>query len=160
MKMIAGAFYLAWLNRSPHAASRRHHEHLDEVGAGDGVERHAGLAGDGAREQGLTGSGGPYSSTPFGMRAPTALELRRVLQEVLDLLHLLDGLVGTGDIGEGDRRGLLRHEFRARLAELHDLAVAALGRGEEEPEEQTKQQDGMSSDSRLSKKVVRGTTSL
>ena len=34
-------------------------EHLDEVGAGDRVERDLGLAGDGAGEQGLPVPGGP-----------------------------------------------------------------------------------------------------
>ena len=41
-------------------------EHLDEVGAGDRVERHAGLAGDGAREQRLAGSGRSVEQDALG----------------------------------------------------------------------------------------------
>jgi len=123
-----------------HAARADTHEHLDEVRARDRVERYARLAGDGAREQGLARSGRTVQQHALRNARPDRLELGRVFQEVLDLLHLFDGLVGTGDVGEGDRRGLFGHEFGLRLAELHDLAVAALGGREEEPEEQAQQQ--------------------
>ncbi len=57
-------------------------------------------------------------------------------------MELLDGLVGTGHIGEGDGRGLLADELGLGLAELHDLAAAALHGGQEPPEQQTEQHEG------------------
>jgi hypothetical protein len=92
-------------------------EHLDEVGAGDREERHARLAGDGAREQRLAGAGRPYSSTPLGSRAQR-LELLRVLEELLDLVQLLDGLVDAGDVLEADLRRVRRHPLGADLPKL------------------------------------------
>jgi hypothetical protein len=47
--------------------------------------------------------GGPTSSTPLGILAPIAWKRSGVLEELLDLLQLLDGLVGPGHVGEGDR---------------------------------------------------------
>src|SRR5947209_3318117 len=79
-------------------------EHLDEVGAGDGEERHARLACDRAREQRLTGAGRPVQQHTLGDARAESLELLRVLEELLDLLQLLDGLVDAGDVLEPDLR--------------------------------------------------------
>ncbi len=141
MKMMAGALSLAWLKRSRTREGADADEHLDEVRARDRVEGNARLAGDGAGEERLARSGRAVQQHALRDARTDVLELRRVLQEVLDLLHLFDRLVGAGDIAEGDRRRLLRHELRSRLAELHDLAAAALGARQEEPEEETQQQD-------------------
>ena len=141
MKMIAGERLLGLVEEVAHAARADADEHLDEVRARDRVERHARLAGDGAGEQGLAGSGRAVQQHALRDAGADRLELRRVLQEVLDLLHLLDRLVGAGDVVEGDLGHLLGDELGARLAELHDLAAAALGAGEQEPEQQAEQQD-------------------
>ena len=53
----AGRVALGLVEEVAHAAGADADEHLDELGAGDGEERHAGLAGDGAREQRLAGAG-------------------------------------------------------------------------------------------------------
>ena len=67
----AGRVLLPLLEQVANAARADADEHLDEVGARDGEERHARLAGDRAREQRLAGArAGPSSSTPFGMRPP------------------------------------------------------------------------------------------
>src|SRR3546814_14566045 len=76
-------------------------EHLDEVGPGDGVEGHAGLAGDGAGEQGLAGAGRPIEEDALGDLGSDCLELGRLLQELLDLAELLDRLFTAGYVGEG-----------------------------------------------------------
>ena len=55
-------------------------EHLDEVGTGDRVERHARLAGDGAREQRLAGAGRPVQQHALGDLGADGLELRRLLR--------------------------------------------------------------------------------
>ena len=68
----AGRVLLGLLEHVAHAARADADEHLDEVGARDGEERHIGLAGDGARGQASCRCpGGPTSSTPRGMRPPS-----------------------------------------------------------------------------------------
>ena len=96
-------------------------EHLDEVGTGDRVERHARLAGHGAGEQGLAGAGRAVEQHALGDLGADRLELRRLLEELLDLLELLDRLVAAGHVGErglggvlGDQLGLGLPEFMTR----------------------------------------------
>ena len=97
---------LGLLEQVAHAAGADADEHLDEVGTGDRVERHAGLAGDGAGEQGLAGSGRAVQQHALRDAGADGLELGGLLQEVLDLLQLFDGLVGAGDVVEGDLSGV------------------------------------------------------
>ena len=52
----ARAVALGLVEQVAHAAGADAHEHLDELRAGDAEERHAGLAGDGARHQRLAGA--------------------------------------------------------------------------------------------------------
>ena len=126
---------LRLLEQVAHARGADADEHLDEVGARDREERHAGLARDCSREQRLTGAGRPVEEN--ALRDPRAerLELLRVLEELLDLLQLLDGLVHAGHVLEADLRRIGRHPLRARLAEAHHLRAAALHLvHEEDPE--------------------------
>ena len=55
-----------------------------------------------------------------------SLELGRILQELFDLLQFFDGLIGTSYVSECRLRHVLGHHLRARLAEVHDSASAAL----------------------------------
>ena len=55
-------------------------EHLDEVRAGDRVERHAGLAGDGARQQRLAGAGRAVEQDALGDLGADRLELGGLLR--------------------------------------------------------------------------------
>src|SRR5207247_4597326 len=88
------------------AAARGAHadEHLDGVGAGDREEGHTRLARDGAREQRLTGPGRPVEQYALGNPRAECLEFLRVLEELLDLVQLLDGLVDAGNVLEADLR--------------------------------------------------------
>ena len=98
-------------------------EHLDEVGARDGEERHARLAGDGLGQQRLAGTrrtDEQQAVRDLGAHAQVALGLG---EEVADLLELLDGLLDAGDVVELDLRALLRGRLGLRLAELHRAAV-------------------------------------
>ena len=81
---------LGLVEQVAHAARADADEHLDEVRTRDRVERHARLAGDRAGEQGLAGSGRAVQQHALRDAGADGLELRRVLQEVLDLLQLLD----------------------------------------------------------------------
>ena len=110
-------------------------EHLDEVRAGDRVERHAGLAGDRSSQQRLAGAGWAVQQHTLGDLGADGLELRGLGEELLDLLELLDRLVTPGDVAEGGLRRVLVGDLGLRLAELHDPAAAALD-GVQQEEEQ------------------------
>ena len=131
---------LGLLEQVAHAAGADADEHLDEVGAGDREERHAGLAGDRPGEQRLAGAGRAVEQHALGDLGADGLEAGRALEELLDLLELLDGLVAAGDVGEGDLRLVLGHLPGLGLAELHHPAAAALHRVEDE-QEQAEQHD-------------------
>ena len=144
MKMMQGEFCLACSKRSrtrlaptPTNISTKSEPEIEKNG-------HAGLTGDGAREQGLTRAGRPVEQDALGNPGAERLELLRVLEELLDLVQLLDGLVGPGDVAEGDLRRVDRHPLRARLAEAHHARAAALHlvhQEEPEPEEEDERED-------------------
>ena len=122
----AGRALLALLEHVADAGRADAHEHLHEVRAGDGEERHVGLTGDGARQQRLAGAGRAHQQHALGDLAAQALELLRVLEEVHDLLELGLGLVDAGYVLEGDAALLLGQQLGARLAEAHGAAAAGL----------------------------------
>ena len=136
----AGRVLLALLEHVAHARRADAHEHLDEVGAGDGEERHVGLAGDGARQQRLAGSRRADQQAALRNLAAEALELLRILQELDDLLKLLLRLVDAGHVLEGDAPGLLGEQPRPALAEAHRLAAAGLHLAHEENPDADQQQ--------------------
>ena len=107
-----GGVLLGLLEQVAHAAGTDADEHLDEVGAGDGVEGDARLAGDRAGEQGLAGARRAVEQDALGDLRPDGLELRRLLQELLDLAELLDGLVGARDVAERRLRHVLGDQLR------------------------------------------------
>ena len=131
----AGPGLLGLLEEVAHARGADADEHLDEVGARDGEERHACLAGDRAREQRLPRAGRPVEKHALGDARAERLELLRILEELLDLVQLLDRLVHAGHVLEGDLRRVRRHALGAALAEAHDLPAAALHPAHEEDEE-------------------------
>ena len=96
---------LGLLEQVAHAARADADEHLDEVRAGDRVERHARLARDGAGEQGLAGSGRAVQQHALRDAGADGLELAPgSFRKSLISCELLDGLVGAGDVREGDLR--------------------------------------------------------
>ena len=133
---------LGLLEQVAHAAGADADEHLDEVGAGDGEEGHARLAGDGPGQQRLARAGRAEEQHALGDLGPDGLELGGRLEELLDLLQLLDGLVGAGHVGEGDLGLVLVDLLGLGLAELHDPVAAALHRVDEEEEHAHEQQEG------------------
>src|SRR4051812_38714827 len=137
----AGRVLLRLLEQVAHARGADADEHLDEVRARDREERHARLAGDRAGEQGLAGARRPVEQ--HALRDPRAerLELLRVLEELLDLVQLLDGLVHARDVAERDLRRVDRQPLGARLAERHHLRAAALDLVHEEDPEPDEDQE-------------------
>ena len=136
---------LGGVEQVAHAAGAHTHEHLHEVRAGDRVEGHVGLAGHGAGQQGLAGAGRAVQQHALGDLGAHGLVLARIDQELLDLVELLDGLLGAGDVREGDLGGLLVEQLRLGLAELHGPA-AALGVHDQEPEQAEEDQQRQEGD--------------
>ncbi len=140
MKMMQGAFFLPCSNMSRTRRGADADEHLDEVRAGDGEERHVRLAGDGARQQRLAGAGRADQQHALGDLAAEALEFLRVLQELDDFLQLALGLVDAGDVLEGHAALLLGQHAGAGLAEAHGPAAARLHLAHEEHPDADQQQ--------------------
>ena len=133
---------LGLLEEVAHARGADADEHLDEVGSGDREEGNAGLTGHGAGEQRLAGA--RRAVEQHALRDPGAerLELLRVLEELLDLVELLDGLVHASDVPEGDLGRVDRHPLGARLAEAHHARAAALHLVHQEDPEGEEEQEG------------------
>src|SRR6185437_5921279 len=74
------------------------------------------------------------------------LELLRVLEELLDLLQLLDGLVDAGHVLERDLGRVDGHPLRPALAEAHHLRAAALHLVHQEDPEDEEEQEGQDGD--------------
>ena len=138
----AGRVLFGLLEEVADAAGADADEHLDEVRAGDREEGHAGLAGDGAGEQRLTGAGRAVEQDALGDAGAERLEFLRVLEEFLDLLQLLHRLVDPGDVAEGDFRRVDRHPLRFRFAEVHHPRAAALHLVHEEDPEAEEEDEG------------------
>ena len=84
----AGRVLLGLLEHVAHARGADADEHLDEVGAGDGEERHVGFARDRARDQRLAGAGRADQQHAARNLAAEPLELAGVAQEFDDLLQI------------------------------------------------------------------------
>ena len=138
----ARAVLLGLLEHVAHTGGADADEHLDEVRTGDGEERHPGLTGDGAGQQGLAGAGRAVEQHALGDLGAERLIPRRVLQEVLDLVELLDRLVDAGDVGEGGLGHVLGQLLGLRLAEAEAHPATALHAGEhhEQTDEQQQRQ--------------------
>ena len=136
----ARAVLLRLLEQVTHPRCTDTDEHLDEVGAGDGEERHAGLARHGARQQGLAGSRRAVEQHALGDLGAERLIPRRVLQEVLDLVELLDRLIGAGDVGECGLGHVLVQHLGAGLTESEAHPGAALHAGEHHEQADQQQQ--------------------
>ena len=135
----AGCMLLALLEEVANTACADAHEHLDEVGAGDAEEGHASFACDGAGEESLAGTWRADHEHALGDAPAEPLELLGILEEGDDLLDLVLGLVGAGDVREGDLvLGVGEHASLA-LAEAHRLATAGLELAHEDEEHEDDQ---------------------
>ena len=137
----AGRILLALLEHVAHPARADADEHLDEVRAGDGEERHVGLAGDRPGQQRLAGARRADQQHTLGDLAAQALELLRIAQEFDDLLDFLLRLFDAGNVLERDPAGALGQQARARLAEAHGPAGPRLHLPHEENPHRDDQDD-------------------
>ena len=136
----ARAVLLGLLEQVAHPGGADADEHLDEVRAGDGEERHAGLAGHRAGQQRLAGSGRAVEQHALGDLGAQRLVAGRVLQEVLDLVELFDRLVDAGDVGERGLGHVLVQQLGPGLAEAEAHPAAALHPGEHHEQADQQQQ--------------------
>ena len=142
MKMMQGEFCFACSKRSRTRRRAHSDEHLDEVRARDREERHARLTGDGASQQRLAGARRAVQQHSLWDASAERLEFLRVLEEFLDLVELLNGLVDAGDIPEGDLRRVNRHPLCLRFAEIHYARAAALHLVHQEDPEAEEEDEG------------------
>ena len=83
----AGTVLLGGLEHVAHPAGAHTHEHLDELRARNGEERHTGLAGDCAGQERLAGAGRSVQEHSLGNSASQPLKLLGVLEELDNLLE-------------------------------------------------------------------------
>src|ERR1700730_18466061 len=97
----AGRVLLGLVAQVAHARGTDADEHLDELGARDAEEGHAGLPGDGFRQEGLSGSWRPNHEDALWDAGAERGKFLRELEELNDLGQLLLGLLHPGDVVEG-----------------------------------------------------------
>jgi hypothetical protein len=120
-------------------------EHLDEGGPGDGEERHAGLTGDGAGEEGLARPRRTGEEHSLGDLGPHRGVLVGRFEEVLDLGKLLHGLIETGDVIERDVRLIGGEPLGLGPPHPQQAAAGGFHAGDEEdgdPDEQKNGEEG------------------
>ena len=86
--------------------------------------------------------GGPTSSTPLGMRAPSEANFCGSLRNSTTSCELLLGLVGAGDVVEGDGGLVAGEHARPALAEGERLIARPLRLTHQEDEEACQEQHG------------------
>ena len=136
----ARAVLLGLLEQVAHPGGADADEHLDEVRTRDREERNPGLTRDGAGQQRLAGAGRAVEQHALGDLGAERLIPRRVLQEVLDLVELLDRLVDACDVGERGLGHVLGELLGPRLAEAEAHPAAGLHAGEHHEQADQQQQ--------------------
>ena len=116
---------LRLLEHVAHARRAHADEHFDEVRTRNAEERHLRFAGDGTRQQRLTGTRRADQQHAARNAAAQLLELLRIAQEVDELRHFFLGFVAARDVGEIDCVVVLVDQPRSRLAERKRPAFAA-----------------------------------
>ena len=122
----AGRGLARLLEQIAHARGADADEHLDEFGAGNGKERHAGLAGDRLGQQRLAGSRRADQQNPLRHPRPQPAIGFRIAQEGDQLLQLELRLLDAGDILESHLGIRLHINLGARFADRHQPAQPLL----------------------------------
>jgi len=121
-------------------------EHLYEIGAADGQERHIRLAGNGPGQKGLSSSRRSDQQEALGDAAPQTGKLFRIPQKFDNLLQFRLGLVDPRHVFEGHLVRFVRHEPGAAFSEGHGLPSPALHLAHEEYPDADKKQHGKPGD--------------
>ena len=131
---------LALLEQITHAARSDADEHLDEIRAGHREERPTRLTGHRTGQESLPRSRGTDQKCALRQATSQSAKLRRILQELDDLLQVLLRLVGAGHIRERDLGSVTAEQLGLRLSETERTGAARLHLAEEE-EPETDDQD-------------------
>jgi hypothetical protein len=126
---------LGLLEQVAHPAGADADEHLDEVRAGDRVERTPASPATARASSVLPVPGGPKSSTPLGIFAPTAWNLTGFCRK--SLISCSSSIASSAPATSANVvfGRVLADQLGLGLAEGHDPAAAAL-HGVEQPEQQ------------------------
>jgi hypothetical protein len=116
-------------------------EHLDEVRARDGEERHIGFARNSARDQCLTRARRADKQAAARNASTEALKLLRIAQELDDLLQILLGLIDASDILERNAPVRLCQKLCLGLADTHRAPGPTLHLARQENPSADKDQD-------------------
>ena len=136
-----GGVFPRLLEHVTHAAGTDTDEHLDEVGPGDGEERHVGLTGNGLGEQGLTRTRRAHHQHALGDLSAQTLEFLWVSQEIDDFFDVGLGFLNPRHVGEGGPVHVLGQQLGLGPAEAHPAAATALHLPHHEEPETHQQQD-------------------
>ena len=138
----ARAILLGLLEQVTHAGGTHADEHLHEVGTGDGIERHAGLARHGAGQKRLTGTRRAIEQhAARDLRAQRMVALR-IIEEVLDLLELVHRFIRASHIREGVGRHVLGQLLGLGAANAEHAARALLHAGHHPEQQREEDQHG------------------
>src|SRR6478672_548016 len=94
--------FLSLLKHVTHTRGAHADEHLHEIRAADGKERHVSFTGDGARQQGLASAGRAHHQHALGNTATEFLKFFRVAQELDQLLHFVLGFFDARHVAKRD----------------------------------------------------------
>ena len=139
----AGGVLARLLEHVADAARADADEHLDEIGAADGEERHGGFAGNGFRHEGLAGARRAGEERSARDLAAEEFEFERVAEVFHDLLHLFLRLVAACHVVEFRVVVVGVDHAGAAFAELDRAGAGAmdLAREDEVEDEQDRNRD-------------------
>src|SRR3546814_5619672 len=107
----ARRIFLRLLEHVAHAAGAHADEHLNEVGARNGEERHARFTRNGAGEQRFASTRRTHQQRTLGNLAAKARELRRVFQELNDFLQFLTRFINRSEEHTSELQSLMRISY-------------------------------------------------
>src|SRR6478736_9342774 len=93
-------------------------EHLHEIRAADGEERHVSFTRDGARKQGFASAGRADHQHALGNTATEFLKFLGITQKLDQLLHFVLGFFHAGHVAERDPVFVAGEHSRLGLAEI------------------------------------------
>ena len=141
-KYQTGRVFLALNKKVANARSAHAHKHFNKVGAGNGEERHPGLASNGAGQKCFTRAGRAHEQHALGDAPAKAGKLFGVGEKFHNFRKLVLGFVNTSHVSKGNAGAVLIEQTSARPAKTHGLAAAALHLAHKENPHSNEQQHG------------------
>ena len=129
----AGHALFGFFKQVAHAACAHAYIHFHKVRAGNGIERHTGLACTGTGQQGFTGARRAHQQNAVGNACAQAVELAGIAQKLHHFFQLGLFFISACHIGKGGLALALLLVFHLGAAHIHHTAAtgAAAIHGEE-----------------------------